>query len=82
MNVSVFAALTKENPMGCQDTVIPDPIIKNHSVKCLKIEKKTRKPYIDNLRLFKALALHLHGNERLAEEISKLLILPSKNWWD
>ena len=38
-------------------------------------EKNTRKPYIDNLCLFRALALHLHGNERLQEETSKLFNL-------
>ena len=30
-----------------------------------------RQPYNDNLCLFRALALHLHGNEKLEEETSK-----------
>ena len=58
--------------MGCKDTVLPDPLLKNHSVKCLTFDEKIRKPYKDNLCLFRALALNLHGNEVLEEETSKL----------
>ena len=39
------------------------------------MKKNTRKPYNDNLCLFRALALHLHGNEGLEEETSKLFNL-------
>ena len=48
---------------------------KNHTVNCLTFEKLPRKPYNDNLCLFKALALHLHGNERLEEETSMVFSL-------
>ena len=34
--------------------------------------ENTRKLYIDKLCPFRALALHLHGNERLEEETTKL----------
>ena len=61
--------------MGCKDTVLSDRQMKNPSVKCLTFEENTQKPYIDNLCLFRALALHLHGNERLESETSKLFIL-------
>ena len=37
--------------------------------------KYKRKTYKDNLCLFRALAFHLHGNERLEEETSKLFNL-------
>ena len=70
----IFAALLKNNPVGCKDTVLPDPLMKTSFVKCLIFEEHTRKPYIDNLCLFRAFALHLHGNERLDEETSKLVI--------
>ena len=43
--------------------------------KCLTYEQKTKKPYKGSLCLFRALALHLHGNERLEEETSKLFNL-------
>ena len=32
-NVTIFAALLKEDPIGCNDTVLPDPLLKNDSVK-------------------------------------------------
>ena len=70
-NLTVFAALLKDVPMGCKDCVLPEPLLKNQNVNCLTFEKKTRKPYSDNLCLFRAVALHLFGNEGLEEEISK-----------
>ena len=74
-SAKIFAAILEEIPMGCKDTVIPDPLLNNLSVKCIAFEKKNRKPYNDNLCLLRALALHLHGNERLEEEISNIIIL-------
>ena len=74
-NLRIFAALLKDIPMGCKDAVLPESLLKNHTVNCLTFEKNTRKPYNDNLCLFRALALHLHGNERLEEETSKLFNL-------
>ena len=43
------------------------------TVSCLK--KNTRQPYNDNLCLFRAFALHLHGNQRLEEGTWKLFNL-------
>ena len=74
-NLTIFAALLKDIPMGCKDAVLPESLLKNHTVNCLTFEKNTRQPYKDNLCLFRALALHLHGNERLEEETSKLFNL-------
>ena len=74
-NVTIFAALLKDIPMGCKDTVLPEPLLKNHNVNCLTFEKNTRQPYNDNLCLFRALALHLFGNEKLEEETSKIFNL-------
>ena len=58
--------------MGCKDTVLPEPVLKKHIVNCLTFERITRQPYNDNLCLFRALALHSHGNEKLEEETSKI----------
>ena len=44
-------------------------------MNCLTYEENTRKPYNDNLCLFKATALHLHGNGGLEEETSKIFTL-------
>ena len=40
-------------------------------MNCLTFEKSTRKPYKDNLYLFRPAALHSFGNQRLEEETSK-----------
>ena len=61
-NLTIFASLLKDLPMGRKDTVLAEPFLKNHNVNCLTFERNTRKPYNDNLCLFRALALHLHGN--------------------
>ena len=64
-NFKVFASLLKDVPMGCKGAVLPEPLLKNHSENCLPFERNTRQPYNDNLCLLRALALHLHGNEKL-----------------
>ena len=74
-NLTVFAALLKDVPMGCKDSVLPEPLLKNQNVNCLTYEHNTKKPYKDNFCLFRALALQLHGNERLEEETSKIFNL-------
>ena len=61
--------------MGCKDAVLPESLLKNYIINCLTYEQNTKKPYKDNLCLFRALALHLHANERLEAEASKLFNL-------
>ena len=74
-NLTIFAALLRDIPMGCKDAVLPESLLRNPSIYCLTFERNTRQPYKDNLCLFRALALHLHENERLEEETSKLFNL-------
>ena len=74
-NLTIFASLLKDVPMGCKDTVLLEPLLKNHNVNCLTFEKNTLQPYNDNRRLFRALALHLYGNKKLEEETSKIFKL-------
>ena len=74
-NLTVFAALLKNVPMVCKNAVLPEPLLRNGTINCLTCEENTRQPYNDNLCLFRALALHLHGTERLGEETSKLFNL-------
>ena len=69
--LTVFASLLKDVPMGCKDTILPEPLWRNCHVNCLIFERNTLQPYNDNLCLFKALALLLHGNKKLEEETSK-----------
>ena len=78
-NVTVFAALLRDIPMGCKGTVLPEPLLKNHNVNCLTFERNTSQPYNDNLCFFRTVALHLFCNERLEEEASKIFNLFLKN---
>ena len=61
--------------MGCKDALLPEPLLRNGTINCLTFEENTRQPYNDNLCLFRAPALHLHGTQRLEEETSKKFIL-------
>ena len=74
-NLTIFAALLRDKPLGCKDAVLPESLLENHTVNCLTYEQNSKKPYKDNLCLFRAFALHLRGNERLEEETSKLFNL-------
>ena len=74
-----FVWLLKDVPMGCEDTVLREPLLRNCNVICLTFERNTRQPYTDNLCLFRALALHLHGNEKLEEVTSKIFNLLLNN---
>ena len=74
-NLTMFAALLRDIPMGCKDKVLPESLLKSHTVNCLTYEENTKEPYKDNLCLFRTLGLHLHGNERLEQETSKLFSL-------
>ena len=67
-NLTPFAALLRDIPMGCKDAILPEPLLRNPTANCPTYEK-------NNLCLFRALALHLHGNGRLEEETSKLFNL-------
>ena len=70
--LTIFASLLKDVPMGCNDTVLPEPLLRNCKASCLTFERSMSQPYNDNLCLFRALSLHLHGNEKLEEDTSKI----------
>ena len=74
-NLTVFAALLKDVPMGCKNAVLPEPLLKKHTIICLTFEESTRQPYNVNLCLFRALALYLHGTQRVEGETSELFNL-------
>ena len=74
-NLTVFAALLKDIPMGCKDAVLPEPLLRNGTINCFTFEENKRQPQKDNLCLFRALAPHMHGNQRLEEETSELFNL-------
>ena len=39
-NLAFLAALLKDVPMGCKDSVLADPLLKNHTINCLTYEEK------------------------------------------
>ena len=51
-NLTGFAALLKDVPTGCKDTVLPETLLKSQNVNCFTYEQNTKKPYKDNLCLF------------------------------
>ena len=59
-NVTIFAALLKNVPMGCPDSMNPVRLLRNNLVNCLVSDQNTKQPYNDILCLFTALAVHLH----------------------
>ena len=71
-NLTVFAALLKDVPMGCKNAILPEQLLKNCTINCHTYEENARQPYNDNLCLFCALALHLHGKQRMEEKTSKI----------
>ena len=61
--------------MGLKDAILPETLLKIHTINCLTFEENTRKPCNHNLCIFRAPALHMHGNQRLEEKTSKLFKL-------
>ena len=66
-NLTSFAVIFKDVPNVCKDTVLPEPLLKNHDVNCFTFDRNKRQSFNDNLCLFRALAPHLHVNEKLVE---------------
>ena len=60
-NVTVFSALLTNIPMGCTDSPLPEPLLRNPEVNCL-LSNGHDEPYNDNLCLFRAIAIHLFGS--------------------
>ena len=76
-NVTVCAALLKNIPIGCTDSPLPEPLLRNPEVNCL-LSNGHDEPYNDNLCLFRAIATHLFGSvavELQAIKIFTILLL-------
>ena len=43
-NLTIFASLLKDVPMGCKDTLLPEPLLKNHNLNCLTFGKTRYNP--------------------------------------
>ena len=63
-NVTNFAALLKNIPMRCPDSVISETLLRHKEVNCL-LSNKDRDPYEDNLCLLRASAMYMNGHNDL-----------------
>ena len=71
-----ICCFTQRRAYGVQERIFTlTSILRNGTINRLTYEENTRQPYNNNLCLFRALALHLHGTQRLEEETSKLFSL-------
>ena len=66
----IFAAWLKNFPMGCPDSVLPEPLLKNHSVNCI-LSNKDKESYKDHLCLFRALVMYMNGHNDLDSQTSR-----------
>ena len=69
-NVTIFAALLKNIPMGCPDSVLPEPLLRHTQVNCL-LSNKDKEPYKDHLCLFRALAMYMNGHKDIDSHTSR-----------
>ena len=81
-NLTVFAALLKDVPMGCKDAVSPEQLLENWTISCLTFKENTRQSYNDTLCLFRAPALYLHGNQQLEDGTSRIFTLSIQKMMD
>ena len=51
-NLTAFAALLKDVPLGCRNAVLPKSQLKNHTISCLTFKEITRQPYNDNMSFY------------------------------
>ena len=69
-NVTIFAALLKNIPMGCPNSVLPELLLKNLTVNCL-LSNNDKEPYKDHLCLFRALPMYMNGHNDLGSQTSR-----------
>ena len=74
-NLTVSAVLLKDETMGCKDAALRELLMGNGTVNYLTFEENTGQTFNNILCLFRALAHHLQGTERLEEETSKIFNL-------
>ena len=57
--------------MGCTDSSLPEPLLRNLEVNCL-VSNGHNEPYNDNLCLFRAIAIHLFGSVDVEPNATKI----------
>ena len=70
-NVTIFAALLRNIPMVCPDSVLPELLLRHTIVNCL-LSDKNKQPFKDHLCLFRAFTMYFHGHSNLHAHTSQL----------
>ena len=71
-NVTFFVFLLSGVPLGCIEQSIPSTLLRNPIVKCF-VSDCEKRPYQDNLCMFRALAYELHGSNELQQNTMELM---------
>ena len=69
-NITIFAALLKNNPMGCPNSDLPELLLRHTQVNCL-LSNKDKETYKDHLCLFRALTMYMNGHNDLDSHTSR-----------
>ena len=64
-----FCCFAEKHPNGMSDSLLLEPLLKNHSVNCLR-SNKDKDPYKDHMRVFRALARYMNGHNGLDSHFS------------
>ena len=67
-NVTFFVFLLSGVPLGCIEQSIPSALVKNPLVKCF-VSDCDKKPYQDNLCMYRALSYEIHGSDELQQYV-------------
>ena len=70
--LTIFAALLRDKPMACKDAILPESLLRHSTVNCFTYEQDSKKPYKDNLCLFRALAWKCETRGRNIKVIQSL----------
>ena len=83
-NITVFSTILKKSiPMGCPDSVLPEPLLKYHSVNCLLSDKENNHTKFTFAFSVCALTMYLHGRGKLDAHTPQLFTeFVSKSGYD
>ena len=81
-NLNINAALLKDVPMGCKNTVLPKPQLKIHTSNSLTFGKNTRQPYNDNLCFFVLLLSTCTKNNDWKKKLRNYSTYSSIKWME
>ena len=71
-NVTFFVFFLSGVPLGCMTQNIPSILLRNGYVKCF-VSDCNKKPYQDNLCIFRALSYEIYGSDELRQNTLKLM---------